>query len=202
MKTNKLKVLIYAILIVTLCVVELKFIYDISYIKDYNDGNKLYKDGDFQKAIELYSKALEKIIPTKKECDVRVNEALAYCKTVQIDTKTAKNEEIQKAIETYETAINVLTQKNCDQHNDEAKQLKKDIEEEINKLKKNSETTEDEKDEKKEEKEEQKNEKRETKDVEEKIKEIKENATKDKREEEKKQEGFEQDSYNFGTKNW
>ena len=202
MKTNKLDVLIYVILIITLCVVELKFIYDISYIKDYNDGNKLYKDGNFQKAIEMYSKALEKIIPTKKECDVRVNEALAYCKTVQIDAKTAKNEEIQKAIETYETAINVLTQKNCDQHNDEAKQLKKDIEEEINKLKKNNDTTEDEKDEEKEEKEEQKNEKRETKDVEEKIREIKENATKDKREEEKKQEGFEQDNYNFGTKNW
>ena len=34
------------------------------------------------------------------------------------------------------------------------------------------------------------------------LKEIKENATKDKREEEKKQEGFEQDNYNFGTKNW
>lgn len=200
MKTNKLNVLIYAILIITLCVVELKFIYDISYIKDYNDGNKLYKDGNFQKAIEMYSKALEKIIPTKKECDVRVNEALAYCKTVQIDTKTAKNEEIQKAIETYETAINVLTQKNCDQHNDEAKQLKMDIEEEIDKLKKNNNTTEDEKDEKKEE--EQKNEKRETKDIEEKIKEIKENATKDKREEEKQQEGFEQDNYSSGTKNW
>ncbi len=233
MKKKRIDVLLYMILAIILSILFLKFIYNIvtnsilidkynkeiysesrvssltflnfqqSYIAYYNYGNVLYKEGKFEDAIEMYSKALKEKVPTKKECDIRVNQSLAYCNTVQLNTRD--KESIQGAIDTYEKAINILTEKRCDEHDEDAKQLKKDIEDEINKLKEllGKDTNEDEEESDEEDKNQEQGQEQETESVEEKIQDIKDEATKDRRETEKAQEGYEKKgNYTFGTRNW
>ena len=111
-----------------------------SYIAHYNYGNVLYNNGEYESAIDEYKKALKGIVPTLKECSIRINYTLAICKTVQVDEKDEAS--IRNAIEKYESAINILTEDGCANKNDSnghskvAEQLKRDIQKEIDRLKK------------------------------------------------------------------
>lgn len=110
------------------------------YIANYNYGNVLYNNGYYDDAIEEYKNALKGYVPQHKECSIRINYALAICKTVELDE--TKQLSIINAIATYETAIDVLTENGCankddkNGHSEEAETLKKDIQDEIERLKK------------------------------------------------------------------
>ena len=54
-----------------------------SYIVHYNQGNIYYKQGNYEDAIRAYNIALALRMPKKKECDVRVNLALAMLGTIK-----------------------------------------------------------------------------------------------------------------------
>ena len=167
-----------------------------SYISNYNYGNILYQNGEYEEAIIEYKKALETVISSKKECKIRINYALAMCQSIQVDERD--QESIVNAIEIYENAIKILTEKDCNNHNQDAKNLKKDIEKEIERLKKIQKNTDNNTDQdKKEEKEQQKNEEN----IEEKIKDIKEKAIKEQKEIENTYKNFNMD-YRDRGKNW
>ena len=166
MKRKILIIIIYAILIL----LTLKFLYNIvinntlkreydigeynisraksltflnfpeGYIANYNYGNILYQIGKYEDAINQYNEALEKRVPKDKECNIRINCALAICSTVEVNEKNQSS--IQNSIEKYETAIEVLTENGCankddnNGHNKQAQILKNDIQKEIDRLKK------------------------------------------------------------------
>ena len=173
-----------------------------NYVANYNYGNILYQNGEYEKAIAEYQKALKGIIPKDKECKIRINYALAICKTVQVNE--SDQDSINTAIEKYETSIDILTEKGCanknndNGHNPEAVRLKKDIQKEIDRLKKlqpKNEST-NQKNEEKDDKTEKESEKIETE-----IQEIKENATKEQREKEEMYYNYNKKS-NRTKKNW
>ena len=173
-----------------------------NYVANYNYGNILYQNGEYEKAIAEYQKALKGIIPKDKECKIRINYALAICKTVQVNE--SDQDSINTAIEKYETSIDILTEKGCanknndNGHNPEAVRLKKDIQKEIDRLKKlqpKNEST-NQKNEEKDDKTEKESEKIETE-----IQEIKENATKEQREKEEMYYNYNEKS-NRTKKNW
>ena len=181
-----------------------------SYIAHYNYGNILYQNGEYEEAIEEYEKALNGFIPKYKECNIRINYALAICKTVSVDEKDQTS--IKNAIKKYESAIEVLTEEGCANknddrgHNQKAEQLKKDIQKEIDRLKKlqeteNTETNDEEEDNPKED-EDNKDSKDNTEKVEEEIQEIKGNATQKQRETESQYEDFGNFDYDRVEKNW
>ena len=159
------------------------------YIANYNYGNILYQNGEYEKAIEEYKKALNGYVPQQKECKIRINYALAICKLVNVNEKN--DDSIKEAIKKYESAIEILTEKGCankndnNGHSDDAETLKKDIQDEINRLTnlKNNKSDDSEGNDKKEGDEKEKT-------TEEKIKEIKEQATKEQREKESKMKNF------------
>lgn len=174
------------------------------YVAKYNYGNIFYKNGEYEKAIEQYKKALNEIIPKEKECSIRINYALAICKTVQVDESDSKS--IKTAIQTYESAIEVLTEKACanknndNGHSKKAEQLKKDIQKEIERLKKMENSSDyNEKQSKEEEKE---VDTKETETIENKIQDIKEKALQEQREVESKYKNYDNFDYNRVEKNW
>ncbi len=175
-----------------------------SYIANYNYGNILYQNGEYEKAIEEYKKALKGFIPKNKECNIRINYALAICKTVSVNEKEETS--INNAIEKYESAIEILTQNGCANKNDnnghsqEAETLKQDIQREIDRLKKLQKTNSNESYNNKEEKEDKTKENIDN--VEEKIQNIKENATQEQRKAENEYKNFGKFDYNREQKNW
>ena len=175
-----------------------------SYIANYNYGNILYQNGKYKKAILEYKKSLKCNIPKNKECNVRINYALAICKTVSVNEEDKNS--IKKAIEKYESAIEILIQKGCasengkEGHNEKAEQLKKDIQTEIDRLKKLQKNSNDENDENKEKEEEKDKENMDT--AEEKLQNIKENATKVQRNLENEYKNYGNFDYNKIEKNW
>lgn len=173
------------------------------YVANYNYGNILYQKGEYESAIEEYKKALKGIVPKYKECNIRINYALAICQTVNVNEKN--QDSIKNAIKTYETAIEVLTEDGCANktnnkgHSQKAEQLKKDIQKEIDRLKKLEKIENDSNEEKEENKKDKTKEDVET--IESKIQNIKEEATKDQRETESKFTNYNKD-INTRTKNW
>lgn len=110
------------------------------YIYYYNLGNIYYKNGDFDKAIESYEKALELNKAKEKECDIRINLALA--KLEKIDDDYNQEENIDETIDILDDAREVLLEEDCatedgDGHNSEAQELKEDIDDFEEELKKN-----------------------------------------------------------------
>lgn len=164
-----------------------------SYVANYNYGNILYQNGEYEKAIEEYKKALKTVFSFEKECTIRINYALSICKTVQVNE--TNQESISNAIETYESAIEVLTENDCDTYNQDAKTLKEDIQAEIDRLKSLQTDTENKQDDN-EQSEEENNEE----DIEEKIQNIKEEAIELQREKESTTSNYNK-SYSTG-KNW
>lgn len=133
------------------------------YIAHYNYGNILYKNNDFDEAIEEYKKALNFFPPKYKECDIRINLALAMLK--KIDVNNANEDNKNKTLEILENAKDILCEDGCanreddNGHSPEAEKLKADIEKMEKELQnKQEEQKQDEKDEK-EDKEEKSNEK-------------------------------------------
>lgn len=178
-----------------------------SYVAHYNYGNILYQNGEYEEATKEYKKSLEGFIPKNKECNIRINYALAICKTVSVNEKDQTS--IRNAIEKYESAIEILTQKGCANkndnggHNQKAEQLKKDIQKEIDRLKKlqENESDENEDDEEDNSKENKQNEE-DIEKVEEKIQDIKENATQEQRETENEYKNYGNFDYNRVERNW
>ena len=117
--------------------VEKLFLLNISepYIAHYNYGNVLYKNNEFQQAIEEYQKALS-LFPTKyKECKIRINLALAML--TEVDEKNKTNDQ---NIEILKDAREVLCEDGCanrdnnNGHSKDAEKLKADIDKLIKKL--------------------------------------------------------------------
>lgn len=81
--------------------------YNERYIPYYNYGNYLYKTGDYKNAALEYEKALEKNVPDKRVCMVRINLSLSLMGTVSDDMTD------DEKIEIYEKAKNVLYEDNC-----------------------------------------------------------------------------------------
>ncbi len=174
-----------------------------SYVANYNYGNILYKNAEYEKAIEEYEKALKSTVPQDKECDIRINYALAICKTVQLDEKN--EDSIKEAIQIYESAIDILTENGCanrndnNGHNQKSEQLKMDIQKEIERLEKlqKEENYSSNNNQQQEDKQNQDN----TDKIENEIQNMKEEAIKDQREIENKYKKHNKD-YSKNEKNW
>lgn len=109
------------------------------YVPYYNMGNVDYKNGDLHEAIANYNKALSYNIPSGKECDIRVNLALSMCYTIDFDDLEDEASR-QNAINTLKAARNILTAQGCADpvgtagHDEDAEQLKQDIDKMLEEL--------------------------------------------------------------------
>lgn len=130
------------------------------YIAPYNKGNMYYELGEYELAIEQYEKAIQKHPSKRKECDIRINMALAIIAPIDEDifeNGSIENEddgksEIDKAIDILERASDVLTKKDCANekgkgHSKKAQKLYDEIQEMIKKLKEEKEQKKDQLDE-------------------------------------------------------
>ena len=111
------------------------------YLPYYNSGNVHYQKGEYDEAIVDYNKALNHYIPEGKECDIRVNLALAMLQKIDFDHIDHENQkEVKKVISQLLAAREVLTEQGCadpkgtDGHDPEAEQLKQDIDKMIKEL--------------------------------------------------------------------
>lgn len=110
------------------------------YIAYYNEGNVLYKTGNYEEAINKYSKSLKKNPPQSKVCDIRINLSLAMIKLVDsTNYNTAFNQ--------LEEAKNNLYNNNCASFTDESGYSKdaekleqeiKNLQDELNNTSKNN----------------------------------------------------------------
>ena len=109
------------------------------YIAPYNLGNMYYEEGEYDLAIEQYNEALSYEPEEGPDCLIRINLALSM--VMPIDVDNLEPEDIDDTIDILEDAIDILTENGCaadkrrDSHNKDAQQLKKDIEDLIEKLK-------------------------------------------------------------------
>jgi tetratricopeptide (TPR) repeat protein len=103
-----------------------------SYLPYYNLGNVAYRRGDYNSAIAHYNEALTKNPPKMRECKIRINLALAMCNTIDFNHLDSQ-QKIDTALFILYKARDVLTEKGCaseeghDGHNEDAQQLKEDI---------------------------------------------------------------------------
>ncbi|MBO4863238.1 MAG: tetratricopeptide repeat protein [Eubacterium sp.] len=109
------------------------------YVPYYNAGNAHYMNGDYDNAISDYKAALESHPTEKKECDIRVNLALAMLHKIDFDHLDTEKQK-SNAIRQLQSARNVLVEKGCadpygtDGHDPEAEQLKQDIDKMLEEL--------------------------------------------------------------------
>ena len=101
-----------------------------SYIAYYNEGNILYKQEKYQKALDKYQKALRKWPSKKRVCDIRVNISLSMLKL--IDT----NQENEKILNELKAARENLYENGCANEDDDSGKSywAEELEEEIRKL--------------------------------------------------------------------
>lgn len=118
-----------------------------SYIANYNYGNVLYKNNNFDKAITEYKKALKRFPPEEKECSIRINLALAML--AKIDENDSKDNKINA----LKDARKELCSDTCE--NENVKQLKSEIDEILKKLNEDTQSEEKEPEENEEPEEEQ-----------------------------------------------
>ena len=108
------------------------------YIAHYNYGNVLYKNNNYDKAIEEYNKALKLYPKHDRECKIRINLALAMLK--KIDEKDESEDNKKTTLSILNSAKEVLFEHGCanrddnNGHNEDAEKLKKEIEEKENEL--------------------------------------------------------------------
>ena len=132
------------------------------YIIWYNIGNYHYQNGDFEEAEADYYRAIESGIPYEKECEIKVNLALAMIEQISdeeweafLDCDSSAEMDAQaRAVEkTLITARTILCEDGCaheddeDGHYEPAQTLKDEIDELLNKDDENEEEDEDEEDE-------------------------------------------------------
>ena len=109
------------------------------YLPYYNAGNAYYMMEDYDSAIDCYKSALESHPTEKKECDIRVNLALAMLHKIDFDN-IATEKQKANAVRQLQSARNVLCEKGCadpygtDGHDPEAEQLKQDIDKMLEEL--------------------------------------------------------------------
>jgi tetratricopeptide (TPR) repeat protein len=110
-----------------------------SYLPYYNLGNVAYKNTEYNSAVGYYSKALSLFPVGQKECDVRINLALAMCNTIDF-THLESQEKIDTALIILYKARDVLLENGWasdvpeEARNADAQKLKEDIDEMIKKL--------------------------------------------------------------------
>ena len=111
-----------------------------SYLPYYNLGNVAYKRGDYNSAIGYYNQALNLYPIGTKDCKIRINLALSYCYSIDYYNLSSR-EKIDTAIFTLYKARDILLANGCAKdgdevgHNDDAQQLKEDIDKMIDMLK-------------------------------------------------------------------
>ncbi|MGN0401476.1 MAG: tetratricopeptide repeat protein [Acetatifactor sp.] len=111
------------------------------YIYHYNRGNGFYESGQYEKAAAEYEKALNCHIAHRKECNIRINTALAMVAPLDFKntTKLSKKER-KEYINILEDAVDVLVEEGCahknnqDGHDEDAQQLKDELQEIIEEL--------------------------------------------------------------------
>jgi tetratricopeptide (TPR) repeat protein len=112
------------------------------YVPLYNLGNAYYKDGDYEQAAAFYYTALEYDPPEiDEECKIRINLALALLHQIDFNDLDTQ-QKVDRAITHLNGARGVLTEHGCANpeddkgHSEDAEKLKKDIDEMLEKLKK------------------------------------------------------------------
>ena len=110
------------------------------YISHYNDGNMYYQKGEYEKAVEAYELALKNHPGEKEECMIRINQVLAMVAPIKPDE--IDENEVEETIALLEDAKEVLYEHGCateddNGHNEQAKQLKKDIDRLLEQLRNN-----------------------------------------------------------------
>ncbi|MBR6403303.1 MAG: tetratricopeptide repeat protein [Eubacterium sp.] len=109
------------------------------YVPYYNIGNADYMNGNYDNAISNYKSALECHPTEKRECDIRVNLALAMLHKIDFDHLDSEKQKAN-AIRTLQAARKILCEKGCadpygtDGHDPEAEQLKQDIDKMLEEL--------------------------------------------------------------------
>lgn len=122
------------------------FLHKAKYTKPYNGGNERYEQSEFEAAEEKYSIALSNNPDKDKDCDVRVNYALAIVK--QVDPKKVDESNYKETIERLEAAKKILLDNGCahdedeNGHDKDAQTLKDEIDDLIEQLKQQNETSE------------------------------------------------------------
>lgn len=114
------------------------------YIAPYNLGNVDYQKGDYEEAVGLYQQALtDEDIPQERECQIRINLALALCHTQDWDSLDRNDPDaVEEAVKLLQSARGVLTEKGCasegvdtdDGHSPDAEKLKHDIDKMLEQL--------------------------------------------------------------------
>lgn len=118
------------------------------YIVWYNLGNYYFEEGDYKEAEDCYYRAIECGIPYEKECEVKINLALAMINQLSdeewdsfLDAETSAEMDAQarNVEKTLITARTILIEDGCaheddeDGHNEQAQILKDEIDELLNK---------------------------------------------------------------------
>ena len=118
------------------------------YIVWYNLGNYYYQEGDYEESVDCYYRAIDCGIPYEKECEVKVNLALAMINELSeeewdafLDAETSAEMDAQarNVEKTLITARSILIEDGCaheddeDGHNEQAQILKDEIDELLNK---------------------------------------------------------------------
>lgn len=107
-----------------------------SYIVYYNQGNLLYQEKKYAKAIEKYDKALKRRPPQKRVCDIRINKSLAKLALIDETNKDKALEQLREA--RYNLYENGCVDRNYyESYSLEAEQLEQEIKELEEKLEKN-----------------------------------------------------------------
>jgi len=165
-----MKKIILIVIDIILLLILFKLITTIPMISHYNKGNKMYNQGNYDEAIEEYSKALDSSPSKKKECDIRTNQALSLVKSIRSD------DEDEFKLELLYLAKDVLCENDCAHENDnnghdeEAQKLKNEIDELIKGLEKNQPSDDDDGDDNDDSKEKEDNKPKDN--IQEKLKEI------------------------------
>lgn len=118
------------------------------YIVWYNLGNYYFDRGDYEEAVDAYYRAIDSGIPYEKECEVKINLALAMIGQLSdeewdafLDAETSAEMDAQarNVEKTLITARSILIEDGCaheddeDGHNEQAQTLKDEIDELLNK---------------------------------------------------------------------
>ena len=111
-----------------------------SYLPYYNLGNVAYENGEYTSAVGYYTQALNLFPMGEKECDVRINLALAMCYGIDWENMSSQ-ESVDTALLVLYKARDVLlendwaTEDGVSHRDDDAQQLKEDIDKMIEQLK-------------------------------------------------------------------